>query len=67
MSGVEACRILASLGITEVRKRGSHIIMRRKNTTGTVTAPVPDHRKLRIGTPRSVIRKSGLPVSLFEE
>lgn len=32
----------------------------------TVTVPVPDHREIRIGTLRSIIRQSGLPKSLFE-
>ena len=37
----------------------------RTNET-TVTVPVPDHREIRIGTLRSIIRQSGLPRSLFE-
>lgn len=33
----------------------------------TKTVPVPDHRTLRVGTLRSIIRQSGLPRSLFEK
>jgi len=33
---------------------------------GTVTVPVPDHRKLRTGTLLSIIRQSGVPRSAFE-
>ncbi len=32
---------------------------------GTITVPVPDHKELRIGTLRSIIRQSNLPVSAF--
>ena len=67
MSGVEACRILASQGFVEVRRRSSHIVMQRTDSAGTITIPVPDHRELRIGTLRSIIRQSGLSRSIFEE
>ncbi len=40
--------------------------MQKLEDTGTVTVPVPDHRELRIGTLRSIIRQSGLPRSEYE-
>ena len=40
--------------------------MQKADATGTVTVPVPDHRELRVGTLRSIIRQSGLPRSAFE-
>ena len=66
LSGREVCRILASHGFAEVRRRGSHVVMQKAEATGTVTVPVPDHRELRAGTLRSIIRQSGLPRSEFE-
>ncbi len=66
MSGREACGILAAYGFVEIRRRGSHIVMQRADADGTTTVPVPDHRELRIGTLRSIIRQSGLPRTLFE-
>lgn len=33
---------------------------------GTITVPVPNHKELRIGTLRSIIRQSGVPRSEFE-
>lgn len=33
----------------------------------TMTIPVPDRRKLRIGTPQGIIRQSQLPQAFFEE
>jgi len=59
------CRILEAHGFTRVRQRGSHIIMQRRTDTSTVTVPVPDHKEIRIGTLRSIIRQSMLPVSEF--
>ena len=49
------------------RHKGSHIIMQRDGQCGTVTVPVPNHRELRAGTLRSIIRQSGLARTLFEE
>ena len=66
LSGMAVCSILAVHGFVEVRRRGSHIIMQQRTAAGTITVPVPDHRELRRGTLRAVIRQSGLPRSLFE-
>jgi predicted RNA binding protein YcfA (HicA-like mRNA interferase family) len=66
LSGNEVCEILAGHGFFEVRRRGSHIVMQRKEPDSTVTVPVPDHKELRRGTLRSIIRQSGVPRSSFE-
>ncbi|MCP5114945.1 MAG: type II toxin-antitoxin system HicA family toxin [bacterium] len=66
LSGKAACRILAAHGFAEVRRRGSHIVMQKKTDESTVTVPVPDHKEIRIGTLRSIIRQSGVPRSEFE-
>ena len=67
LSGIETCRILERHGFVEVRRRGSHIVMQRRTSDGTTTVPVPDHRELRIGTLRSIIRQSGVLRVEFEE
>ncbi|MCZ6681360.1 MAG: type II toxin-antitoxin system HicA family toxin [Candidatus Poribacteria bacterium] len=66
LSGKSVCQILVSHGFVEVRRRGSHIVMQRKTQDHTITVPVPDHRELRMGTLRSIIRQSGIPRSEFE-
>jgi predicted RNA binding protein YcfA (HicA-like mRNA interferase family) len=66
MSGAEVCRILAQNGFSEVRRRGSHIVMQKRDDAGTTTIPVPDHKELRTGTLRAIIRQSELPRTLFE-
>jgi len=67
LSGREACRILEQHGFFQVRQRGSHIVMQRRLQASTITVPVPDHRELRMGTLRAIIRQSQLPRALFEE
>jgi predicted RNA binding protein YcfA (HicA-like mRNA interferase family) len=66
LSGQEVCAILERNGFNRVRQRGSHIVMQRVTAEGTTTVPVPDHKELRIGTLRSIIRQSGLARSEFE-
>ncbi len=66
LSGREVCNILAGQGFSEVRRKGSHIVMQKVVPGSTITVPVPDHAELRIGTLGSIIRQSQLPRSLFE-
>jgi predicted RNA binding protein YcfA (HicA-like mRNA interferase family) len=67
MSGKEVCAILERHGFVEARRRGSHIVMQRVSETGmTTTVPVPDHKEVKTGTLRSIIRQSGVLKSEFE-
>ena len=50
LSGKEVCRILQQHGFSEVRRRGSHVVMQRRTDSGATTVPVPDHDELRTGT-----------------
>jgi predicted RNA binding protein YcfA (HicA-like mRNA interferase family) len=43
------------------------MVMQRRVEASTITVPVPDHRELRMGTLRAIIRQSQLPRVLFEE
>ena len=42
------------------------MIMQKKLENSTITVPVPDHKELRTGTLRSIIRQTGLAKELFE-
>jgi len=55
LSGRDVCRILEKNGFSEIRRRGSHIIMQKKKNDSTITVPVPDHQELRMGTLRSIV------------
>ena len=67
LSGKEVCTTLQQHGFAEVRQRGSHVVMQKRESGTTVTVPVPMHRELKIGTLQSIIRQSGLSRTLFEE
>ncbi|MBT5706814.1 type II toxin-antitoxin system HicA family toxin [bacterium] len=56
LSGEETCRILEIHGFERVRKRGSHVVMQQRSGEMTTTVPVPDHRELKVGTLRSIVR-----------
>ena len=66
LSGREVCKIRAQQGFTEVRRKGSHVVMQGASPGSTITVPMPDHDELRIGTLQSIIRQSQLPRSVFE-
>lgn len=66
LSGREVCKILKAEGFSEVRQRGSHVVMQKQSGNTTTTVPVPDHKELKSGTLLSIIRQSGLARSLFD-
>ena len=66
LSGREVCDILARQGFTEVRQRGSHVVMQKRSEGTTITVPVPLHSELHTGTLQSIIRQSGVPRTEFE-
>ena len=63
ISGREAVRAFERAGWIVSRREGSHIILTRAETL--VVLSVPDHREVRRGTLRSLVRKSGLGVDGF--
>lgn len=66
ISGKKVCSIMKRYGFVEIRRKGSHIAMQKKSSTGTVTIPVPDHGEIRLGTLQAIIRQSDIPRSEFE-
>jgi predicted RNA binding protein YcfA (HicA-like mRNA interferase family) len=66
LSGKEVCAILEKHEFTQVRQRGSHIVMQRNLDGRTRTVPVPDHKELRMGTLAAIIRQSSVSRSEFE-
>ncbi len=53
-------------GFVNVRQKGSHIVMQKRSENSTITVPVPNHKEIRIGTLKSIIRQSGMSKELFE-
>jgi len=66
LSGRNVRAILEENGFLLIRQRGSHMVLQKKVGNGTVTAVIPDHAELRIGTLMSIIRQSQLPRGFFE-
>jgi predicted RNA binding protein YcfA (HicA-like mRNA interferase family) len=62
ISGGEAIRILGKLGFSQVRQKGSHVILRHEDGRGCV---VPAHRELKIGTLAGVLRQARVSVEEF--
>jgi predicted RNA binding protein YcfA (HicA-like mRNA interferase family) len=40
--------------------------MQKKTATSTITVPVPNHKEIKLGTLRSIIRQSQLSAQEFE-
>jgi predicted RNA binding protein YcfA (HicA-like mRNA interferase family) len=62
--GQELVRILTRIGFVLQRQRGSHIILRRESPFARVS--VPDHKALRVGTLRTILREAGISVEQLE-
>ncbi|MFO5438882.1 MAG: type II toxin-antitoxin system HicA family toxin [Dolichospermum sp.] len=57
LSGKEICKILQDNGFTEVRQKGSHIVMQKAIEDSTLTAIVPNHSSVKLGILMSIIRQ----------
>ena len=66
ISGREAVRAFASVGYEVVRQSGSHIRLRHP-TAERIPLTVPDHRELKSGLLRALIRDAGMTVEEFEQ
>lgn len=61
ISGRTLVKVLQGRGFGFVRQKGSHMMMRRVQPPG-ITVPVPDHKELRPGTLRGILRDIGMSV-----
>jgi predicted RNA binding protein YcfA (HicA-like mRNA interferase family) len=68
LSGREVCRILIQQGFTEVRRKGSHVVMQKRagGTTSRSRYPIMPRFGSEHCLPSSIIRQSQLPRELFE-
>ena len=63
VSGRQCVSALEKIGFVIRRQKGSHLILRRDNPYAMVV--VPDHKTLKTGTLRKIIRDAGLTVDEF--
>ena len=62
----EVRRRLLAAGFAVVRQKGSHVKFGKRTAQGFVTATVPRHDLVGIGTLRSVLRQAGLTWDEFD-
>ena len=66
VSGEEAVRRLEKLGFQKVRQRGSHVVLKKKQTSEEeIGCVVPLHKELAVGTLRGILRQAKLSVDEF--
>jgi predicted RNA binding protein YcfA (HicA-like mRNA interferase family) len=63
MSGRDVVKTFQSLGWEFARQSGSHIVLVKAGETASLS--VPDHKEVRKGTLRSLIRTANLTVDEF--
>jgi len=67
MSGTEAIRVLKRLGFSQVRQRGSHVVLRKSTSEGSFGCVVPVHKELALGTLRGILKQAGISPEDFAE
>ncbi len=67
ISGRETIAALERLGYVAVRQKGSHVRLRHPSDPARAPLTVPDHKELKSGTLRAIIRDAGLSVDQFVE
>jgi len=65
VSGQEVIRALERLGFIQTRQRGSHVVVKKQTSEGSIGCVVPLHRELAIGTLRGLLRQAGVTPEEF--
>jgi len=65
VSGREVVERLERANFILVRQTGSHMIMRREKAP-KITVSIPDHKELKRGTLKNILRQINLTVDEFE-
>jgi predicted RNA binding protein YcfA (HicA-like mRNA interferase family) len=66
VSGAEAIRALQQLGFSQVRQRGSHVVLKRFGAAGVTGCVVPLHAELAVGTLRSILKQAAVTAEEFK-
>lgn len=65
ISADKCIKALEKIGFEVERQKGSHIHLKRKNPPGRLT--VPNHKEIKRGLLRQIIRDADLTVAQFNE
>jgi predicted RNA binding protein YcfA (HicA-like mRNA interferase family) len=67
ISGKEAIKVFEKIGYTVVRQKGSHIRLRNEINKNNPPLTVPNHREIKPGLLRKLIKDANLTVEEFNE
>ena len=65
VSGNQVIRVLEQIGYSVVRQRGSHIRLRDEAKENHLPVTVPDHKTIKRGLLRKILRDADLTVEEF--
>jgi predicted RNA binding protein YcfA (HicA-like mRNA interferase family) len=66
-SGRQVVAALQRIGYVVVRQKGSHLRLRHPNDLSRRSLTVPDHRTLKTGTLRAILRDANLTIEQFND
>jgi predicted RNA binding protein YcfA (HicA-like mRNA interferase family) len=67
ISGRKAVEAFKTIGYKVVRQRGSHIRLRDETNPNHPPLTIPDHKELKLGLLRKLIRDASLTVEEFQK
>lgn len=67
LSGEQISEALKRMGFEPVRQRGSHVIMKKITTSGTIGCVVPMHREVATGTLHGLLKQAQITPEEFEQ
>jgi len=66
ISGKECIKILCNkFGFNFIRQTGSHVILKKETSEGKIGTTVPNHKELKIGTLKGVLKLAGIKEGEF--
>lgn len=65
LSGKEIIKILNKFGFTEIRQKGSHVILKKYVESKEIGCVVPLHKEVAIGTLRGILKQANITPAEF--
>ena len=65
LSGQETISVLEKAGFVVVRKRGSHVVLKKHTASGNIGCVVPLHKELAIGTLQGILKQAQIAPEEF--
>lgn len=65
LSGREIIKILNKFGFSEIRQKGSHVILKKYAESKEIGCVVPLHKEVAIGTLRGILKQANITPTEF--